>query len=74
VTVAYISLASEAELAFFAAEQRLAKAREDVAHLLISRSGSDAFAQMLAIELDEAERFYRKCEADLSELRANDGR
>jgi hypothetical protein len=70
LSTTYISLTTEAELALAAAEQRLAKAHENLTHFLAEHAGNDALAEMLVIELDEAERFLRKCHKDLAELKA----
>lgn len=48
---------NELELALAAAAQRLTRARRD--------------SEFLAIELDEAERSFRKAQADLAECKGN---
>jgi hypothetical protein len=65
----YISLRAEAELALLAAEQRLLKARADVAHFLSEKhAGNDALGHLLTIEVDEAERLFKKCQMDLADI------
>jgi hypothetical protein len=63
----YASLLSEAQLAFNAAALRLGKAR----HALIQHGSVELTREreLLEIEVDEAERFFRKCARDLQEAK-----
>jgi hypothetical protein len=65
---AYISLLFEAQLSFDAAALRLGKAR----HALIQHGSVELTREreLLEIEVDEAERFFRKCAEDLEQAKA----
>jgi len=82
MSVTYISLMSEAELALAAAAQRLAKSRQNLKDFLAEhadqvpapelRESWERERDVLETEVDEGQRVFRKCEDDLQELKNPD--
>lgn len=83
MTEIYISLTAEAKLVLSGAEQRLMKARQNLRDFLVEHQDKapspelqkswERERNLLATEADEAQRFFRKCEADLRELEGASG-